>query len=124
MPGLIVKIEDENKNYSWLLSGNKKIDNYSEKTESDKINEKYGVNYTPTITSKDKFEKSYDAYKKDPLAEMRPYLTQEAMSKPMPGGSGQTVGEFVKNQEKIAKDFFNANDNPIEVPQITEKKKK
>lgn len=124
LPGLIVKIEDENKNYSWLLSGNKKIDNYSEKTESDKINEKYGVNYTPTITSKDKFEKSYDAYKKDPLAEMRPYLTQEAMSKPMPGGSGQTVGEFVKNQEKIAKDFFNANDNPIEVPQITEKKKK
>ena len=84
------------------MSGNKKIDNYSEKTESDKINEKYGVNYTPTITSKDKFEKSYDAYKKDPLAEMRPYLTQEAMSKPMPGGSGQTVGEFVKNQEKIA----------------------
>lgn len=123
LPGLIVKIEDEGKNYSWLLSGNKKIDNYSEKTESDKINEKYGVSYTPTITSKDKFEKSYDTYKKDPLAEMRPYLTQEAMSKPMPGGN-MTVGEFVKNQEKIAKDFLNANDNPIEITIIKEKNKK
>ena len=55
---------------------------------------------------------------------MRPYLTQEAMSKPMPGGNGQTVGEFVKNQEKIAKDFLNSNDNPIEISQNVDKNKK
>lgn len=123
LPGLIVKIEDEGKNYSWLLSGNKKIDNYSERSESEKINEKYGVSYTPTITSREKFEKSYAAYKKDPLAEMRPYLTQETMNKPMPGGN-MTVGEFFKNQEKIAKDFFNANDNPIEINPTLDPKKK
>lgn len=123
LPGLIVKIEDSEKNYSWLLSGNKKIDNYSERSESEKIQEKYGVSYTPTITSREKFEKSYAAYKKDPLAEIRPYLTQETMNKPMPGGN-MTVGEFFKNQEKIAKDFFNANDNPIEINPTLDPKKK
>jgi GLPGLI family protein len=32
LPGLIVKIEDADKNYSWELKGNKKIENYSELT--------------------------------------------------------------------------------------------
>lgn len=68
---------------------------------------------TPVSTTKEKFQKSYANFKADPMAEFRPYMTPEMMSKPMPG-SDKTVGDFVKEQEKMAKDFLNANDNPIE----------
>ena len=37
------------------------------------------------------------------------------MSQKMPG-SELTIGEMVKNQEKMYKDFYNSNDNPIEKP--------
>lgn len=123
LPGLIVKLEDSEKNYSWTLKGNKKIENYSEITQGEKLSAKYGMSYEVTTISKDKFEKSFEAYKKDPLGEMRPYLTPDVMSRPMPGGN-MTFGEFIKNQEKIALDFFNANDNPIEKNTETKTKKK
>ena len=124
LPGLIVKIEDSQNNYSWLLKGNKKIENYSELTEADKINAKYGMSSSVTPITKEKFEKTYETYKQDPLGEFRQYMTPEAMSRPMPGGS-MTFGEYIKNQEKVAKDFFNANDNPIEISEAkTDAKKK
>lgn len=45
------------------------------------------------------------------------------MSKPIPGMDG-TVGDMVKKQEKQYKDFYNANDNPIEISSQTPEKKK
>jgi GLPGLI family protein len=126
LPGLIVKIEDDGKNYSWLLSGNKTIKDWKEFTYAEEANAKFGMTSNEKkTTTKEKFEKAYAAFKADPLAEARPYMTQEMMSQKMPG-SETTVGEFLKNQEKIAKDFFNANDNPIEIPPTatTDKKKK
>jgi hypothetical protein len=57
------------------------------------------------------------------MAEWRAQVPQNMLTMKMPG-SDITIGEMMKNQEKIAKDFFNANDNPIEVVQVTEKKKK
>jgi len=78
---------------------------------------------TITPTNKDKFQKSYDAYKADPFAETRPYMTPENMSRPMPGTNG-TVGDFMKRMEKQVKDFFGSNDNPIEVNSSTTEKKK
>lgn len=115
LPGLIVKIEDSGKNYSWELKGNKKLENYSELTEGEKMMEGFGMSAAVNIITKDKFDKSYANYKADPLAEYRPYMTPESMSVKMPG-TQTTMGEFFKDQEKIAKDFFNANDNPIEIP--------
>ncbi|PTT40342.1 GLPGLI family protein [Chryseobacterium sp. HMWF028] len=124
LPGLIVKVEDADKNYSWLLSGNKKIDNYDEISYADKINAKMGMSSnTVTPTTKEKFQKSFDAFKADPFAESRPYMTAETMSKPMPGTNG-TIGDFMKRMEKQVKDFFGANDNPIEKDQASDKKKK
>lgn len=125
LPGLIVKIEDSEKNYSWQLSGNKKIDNYDELSYADKVNARMGMmSNTITPTSKEKFQKSYDGYKADPFAESRPYMTPENMSRPMPGTNG-TVGDFMKRMEKQVKDFFGSNDNPIEITSsATEKKKK
>lgn len=123
LPGLIVKMEDEGKNYSWELKGNKKIDNYSEISEAEKMVVKYGMSTEVNIIPKDKFEKSMANFKADPLAEARPYMTPENMSKKMPG-TEITMGEYLKGQEKIAKDFFNANDNPIEISTPAAKTKK
>ena len=124
LPGLIVKIEDEEKNYSWKLSGNKKIEGYEELSYADKINAKLGMmSNTITPTTKEKFQKSYEGYKADPFAESRPYMTPENMSRPMPGTDG-TVGDFMKRMEKQVKDFFGSNNNPIEKEQPSDKKKK
>jgi len=114
LPGLIVKIEDSEKHYSWKLSGNKKINNYEELSYADKINAKMGMmSNSVTPTTKEKFQKAYEAYKADPFAESRQYMTPENMSRPMPGTDG-TIGDFMKKMEKQVKDFFGSNDNPIE----------
>ena len=115
LPGLIVKIEDQDKNYSWVLSGNKVIKDWKEFSYAEEINAKYGMGSNEKkIIAKDKFDKAYTAFKQDPMAEWRAQVPQNMMSMKMPG-SDKTIGEMMKDQEKIAKDFFNANDNPIEV---------
>lgn len=123
LPGLIVKIEDEGKNYSWELKGNKKVPNYEEVSQAEKMLAKYGMNSEVNIIPREKFDKSMANYKADPLAEARPYMTPENMSRKMPG-TEITMGEFFKNQEKFALDFFNQNNNPIEVQQPATKGKK
>lgn len=123
LPGLIMKIEDDEKNYSWMLSGNKKIENYDELSYSDKINAKYGVSNTVTPTTKEKFDKAYASFKQDPMAEIRQKVSPEMMNMKMPG-SDVTIGDALKRQEKMTKDYFNANDNPIEKVQPSSDKKK
>ncbi|UMQ40691.1 GLPGLI family protein [Chryseobacterium sp. Y16C] len=112
LPGLIVKIEDEGKNYSWVLQGNKKVPNWEELTYMEKIS---NVGLKVTEMPREKFEKTFNEFKKDPFATARPMMTQEIMSKTIPGMDG-TIGDMMKKQEKMYKDFFNANDNPIEPP--------
>jgi len=73
--------------------------------------------------SREKFEKTFNDFKKDPFSSVRPMMTQEIMSKTIPGMDG-TVGDMMKKQEKQYKDFYNANDNPIEKEQTSDKKKK
>lgn len=118
LPGLIVKIEDDGKEYSWELKGNKTITNYQYITEADKINQKYGMAGTVTVISREKFEKSMNNFKADPLAEARPYMTPERMAAKLPG-SDQTFGEMLKDREKMAKEFFSSNNNPIELSSDT-----
>lgn len=120
LPGLIIKIEDDEKNYSWVLQGNKKVENWEELSYAEKIS---GMNLKVTDVSREKFDKTFNDFKKDPLATARPYLKPEMMSQKMPG-SDITIGEMVKNQEKMYKDFYNSNNNPIERNQGQEKKKK
>ena len=70
LPGLIVKIEDENKDYSWTLIANKKIENYEEVSYLEKMQHRGNTDKIMEIT-KDKFEKSFNEYKKDPFASIR-----------------------------------------------------
>lgn len=123
LPGLIVKIQDEGNNYSWELKGNKKITKYSEESEADKINARYGMSPTVIPTTREKFEKAYESFKADPIAEARPFMTAERMSMKLPG-SDMTLGEMIKEQEKRAKDYFGSNNNPIEIPAVAAKSKK
>ncbi|SIQ08210.1 GLPGLI family protein [Chryseobacterium sp. RU37D] len=111
LPGLIVKIEDDAKNYSWVLQGNKKIKDYTEFSYVENLMHATGgkVKELP----RDKFEKTFNDFKKDPFASVRPMMTQEMLSKSIPGMDG-TIGDMMKKQEKQYKDFYNANDNPIE----------
>lgn len=111
LPGLIVKIEDAEKNYSWVLQGNKKIKEYSEFAYIENMMRATGGK--PKELTREKFDKTFNDFKKDPFASVRPMLNQEMMSKPMPGTDG-TIGDMIKKQEKMYKDFYNANDNPIE----------
>ncbi|WP_144283213.1 GLPGLI family protein [Chryseobacterium echinoideorum] len=111
LPGLIVKIEDDGKNYSWVLQGNKKVNDYTEYSYIENLMQAKGgkVNELP----RDKFEKKFAEFKKDPFATVRPMMTQEMLSKTIPGMDG-TIGDMMKKQEKDYKDFYNSNDNPIE----------
>lgn len=120
LPGLIVKVTDDGNNYSWELKGNKKVDNYKEATYLESI-QPGGDGGKVVEVSRDKFEKTFGEFKKDPMATARPYLTAEVMSQKIPG-SDLTIGQMVKQQEKMMNDFFNANDNPIEIPAAKSKK--
>ena len=111
LPGLIVKIEDADKNYSWVLQGNKKIKEYNEFSYIENLMQATGGK--PKELTREKFDKTFNDFKKDPFASVRPMMTQEILSKSMPGTDG-TIGDMMKKQEKMYKDFYNANDNPIE----------
>lgn len=113
LPGLIVKVEDAGKNYSWELKGNRKVPNFSETTYMETI-APGGNGGKVQVVSREKFEKTFADYKKDPFASMRPMLKPEMLSQKMPG-SDATIGETLKQQEKMVKEFYGANSNPIEI---------
>ncbi len=121
LPGLIVKIEDADKNYSWELKGNKKVPNFNEVTFLESISPGGNGGKVQEI-SREKFEKTFTEFKKDPFASARPLLKPEMLSQKMPG-SETTIGDMVKQQEKMLRDFFDANNNPIELPSSAAKSK-
>ena len=121
LPGLIVKIEDSGKNYSWILDGNKKIENYDEASCVQRIFETEDRHFN--VTTKEKFVKAYEEHRADPLRELKARITPEEMNGIMPGGT-ETVRAALKNEEKKTQDFLNANNNPIEIIQPRNKKEK
>lgn len=123
LPGLIVKIEDADQNYSWLLKGNKTIENWEEETYAEKFNKQYGQRINNLEVDRKKFETLYTDYKKDPFARIKGQIPPEALSKKMPG-QDKTIGEVFKEQEKWLKDAMNANNNSIEVLTTETKAKK
>lgn len=112
LPGLIVKIEDVDHNYSWELRGNKSVKDFEELTYMEKM--RPGGAGSVVEVSREKFNQTFNDYKKDPFASIRTQLTPELMSKSIPGAN-KTIGEMVKDQEAMVKKFYSANDNPIEI---------
>ena len=111
LPGLIVKIEDSEKDYSFELKGNKKITDFEEYSYLEKV--RPGGTGKKLEVNKEKFVKTFNDFKQDPFASIRPQLTPQVLSTTIPG-SDKTVGEMIKEQEKTLKEFYSANDNPIE----------
>ena len=123
LPGLIVKIEDANQNYSWVLKGNKTIENWEEETYAEKLNKQFGQRINNLEVDRKKFETLYADYKNDPFAKIKGRIPAEALSQKMPG-QDKTIGEVFKEQEKWLKDAMNANNNNIEIQAIEGKPKK
>lgn len=126
LPGLIVKVEDDGKNYSWELKGNETIKDWKEFSYAEELNAKFGMSNEMKVIPKDRFEKAFKAFKQDPMAEARARIPQAMLGNKIPG-SDQTIGEMLKSQEKLINDFFNATDNSIEIPteatKVSNKKK-
>ncbi len=112
LPGLIVKVEDKNKEYSWVLKGNEKVEDWHEKSYIEKVSP-MGRGQLKVV-KRAKFNKTFNQYKKDPFASVRPMLNKKMTSRKLPG-SNKTIGQMLKDQEKRAKDFYQSNDNPIEL---------
>lgn len=122
LPGLIVKIEDDAKDYSWELKGNKQVPNFNEITYLESVMPG-GSGGKVQELSREKFTKTFSDYKKDPFASMRLMMSPQMMSTKMPG-TETTIGDFIKEQEKTTKEFYEANNNPIEAEVVAAKKKK
>lgn len=122
LPGLIVKIEDAEKNFSWVLTANKPLKEFEELSYSEKLSAQFGARNDVTIINRDKFESSFEEYKKDPFASIRAQITPEMKAMKMPGND-KTMGEMMSDQEKSIKDFYNASNNTVEI-YTPEKEKK
>ena len=114
LPGLIVKIEDAEKNFSWFLTANKPLKEFEELSYSEKLSAQFGARNDVTIINRDKFESSFEEYKKDPFASIRAQITPEMKAMKMPGND-KTMGEMMSDQEKSIKDFYNASNNTVEI---------
>ena len=114
LPGLIVKIEDAEKNFSWVLTANKPLKEFEELSYSEKLSAQFGARNDVTIINRDKFESSFEEYKKDPFASIRAQITPEMKAMKMPGND-KTMGEMMSDQEKSIKDFYYASNNTVEI---------
>lgn len=116
LPGLIVKIEDSEKNYSWVLKGNKTVEVLSEDLDPKAISTEYGSDTKTKIISREKFEKAYENFKADPMAEYRGLISgNEAMLNIKMPGSEETLGDTFKKLENQIIDNLHSNTNPIEI---------
>ena len=121
LPGLIVKLEDADKNYAWELKGNKKIDQYEEESYGEKMQKQFGGRGGDIVVSREKFDQMYDAYKKDPFGSIRSQMSQIPADAKMPDGT--SVAQMMKDEEARLKKHLAENNNSIEKPQPKPTKK-
>ncbi|MGE8536616.1 MAG: GLPGLI family protein [Chryseobacterium sp.] len=107
LPGLIVKLEDEKKEFSWILAGNKKITNYDENSFSDKLGSKNIIE-----VDKGKFLTMFKDYQENPMGKLMSKMTSDDMNKKMP--DGRTVSEVIKAENKKVMNILKNNIYRIE----------
>jgi GLPGLI family protein len=110
LPGLIVKIEDENKNFSWQLAGIKNLEKYNELSLNERLKNKQ-----PLIVNKNKFTQMFTEFKSSPLAQVRNKYTSEQLNQIDEGG--KTLGQKLRDQEETIKKMIGANNQSIELVQ-------
>lgn len=122
LPGLIVKVEDDAKNYSWELKGNKKIADYNPESYSEKLMKQFGQGKNNIEVKREKFEQMYAAYKKDPFGSVRSQLSQIPADAKMPDGT--SISQMMKDTEERLKKQLRENSNTIELTTGAEPTKK
>lgn len=121
LPGLIVKVEDDAKNYSWELKGNKKIADYNAESYSEKLMKQFGQGRNNLEVNREKFEQMYAAYKKDPFGSIRSQLSQIPADAKMPDGT--SMSQMMRDAEERIKKQLSENSNSIEINASSEKVK-
>jgi GLPGLI family protein len=119
LPGLIVKVEDDAKNYSWELKGNKKIADYNPESYTEKLKKQFLQGRSNLEVDRVKFEQMYAAYKKDPLGSIRSQLSQIPAEAKMPDGTSKS--QMMRDAEDKIKKQLSENSNSIEVNETSEK---
>ncbi|KFE99449.1 hypothetical protein IX39_01925 [Chryseobacterium formosense] len=122
LPGLIVKVEDDAKNYSWELKGNKKIANYEPESYGEKLMKQFGQGKNNLEVNRDKFETMYAAYKKDPFGSIRSQMAMIPADAKMPDGT--SISQMMRDAEDRLKKQLKENNNSIELNAAAENKKK
>lgn len=101
LPGLIVQIEDEKREFSWKLVGNTTIN----------IQNLYGDNmmdyqgFKLTKTTKENFLKLQNQYKKNPLGDLLSHIDDL---------DGQAVKQLQEHENALRR-YYESNNNPIEI---------
>ncbi|MCT2564129.1 GLPGLI family protein [Chryseobacterium herbae] len=112
LPGLIVKIEDENLTHTFELKGIKKLpDTYDWKSKKDK------ERYNPLITlNETKYKKAFNDFRADPMKSERQMMAQGVIIEER-DDSGKLVDpeKSRREQEKKMKDRIKKENNPIEL---------
>ena len=111
LPGLIVKIEDSDKNYSWVLNGNKTISEMPDKLFMNETMKQFGMSKELTVP-KEKFVKAYEEYKKDPTATIMRNISSSF------GDISSSVDK--RKIDKMGKERLAKDNNSIEISEIKE----
>lgn len=112
LPGLIVMIEDDAKNYSWELKGIRKIDHIADTSYMEDFMSQTGLSNSKEV-SKEKFIEKYEQYKKDPFAGMRQMLGQ--ISSDITLSDEFSMSKEMREAEKQMKEKLSENNNSIEL---------
>lgn len=110
LPGLIVKIEDQDQNFSWQLAGIKNLEKYNELNLNERLKNKQAL-----VVNKNKFTQMFAEFKTSPLAQIRSKYTSEQLNQADEGG--KTLGQKLRDQEETIKKMIGANNQSIELVQ-------
>lgn len=102
LPGLIVKLEDADSNYAWVLVANKKL---MQDITANKLNYLEFEMGKPTKLSKEGFQKRLKEYEKNPMSQMMQMFDEKDAE----------LMKALKQQEIRIKSKISYYNNPIEI---------
>ena len=114
LPGLIVKIEDQNKNHSFLLNAVKNLSQEEVKRVNPNKNFVFDFGSSVSMNRPD-YKKFYLESRNDPNKTIRVSLAQSEMVQINIDGKMTDVNEYLRNREKQQKEKIAKDYNVIEL---------
>ena len=114
LPGLIVKIEDENKSHSFALSGIKNLT--LEEVKNIDPNKNFVFDFGNSVNmNRKEYKKFYLENRNDPNKSVRTTMGQMQMAQINIDGKMTDVNEFLRNREKQQKEKIAKDNNILEL---------